>query len=252
MKNFTLNFIMTLVVMMGMALNVNAAPLYETLEEAQAALDEGVVKAGKLSSQAMDPAVAEVLKEAKIDATAVWDSGLRDDINEIERVMPVLNDAMAKAEASIAEYKPLNEAVDGYEQNLLTKISDMAFDLEMEYDGTEMWTNLSEAFEVYKTYLYNTLCELKGKADADMLAAAQGGSFDVDAYLAKEDIELLSIDEVVDRVLKGETIDNIITGISSVVVAPVNSNAAYSLNGNKVSENYKGIVIKGGKKYVVK
>lgn len=253
MKNFTLNVIMTLVMVLSMSLNVNAAPLYETLEEAQAALDKGVHDANEISLLAMDAEVFGKLKVAIIDATAVWDSNLRNDIDEIERVMPALLDAMEEAKKSVAAYEPLNKAIDAYEQEILLAINAKSEELEEEYeDNEEMWNTLSKALSQYKTYLYNTLCVLKSKANAEMLEAANEGNFDVVSFLKKNDIELISVDEVVDRVAKGEDFNDIITGITHVVVAPSGNKAAYSLNGNKVSEGYKGIVIKDGKKIIMK
>lgn len=245
MKNFTLNVIMTLIMMVGMSLNVNAAPLYETLEEAQAALDKGVHEANEISLQAMDADVFEKLKLAIIDATAVWDSDRRNDIDEIERVMPKLLEAMEKAKVSVETYKPLNDAIDKRYKELLDDVDAKLEELAEQYyeENEELYWALADALDAYKTKLYDTFNELKSKADADMLAAAENGKLNIDEQLKKIGIELASIDEVV---------NNVITGITHVVVAPSGNKAAYSLNGNKVSEGYKGIVIKGGKKIIMK
>jgi len=245
MKKFTLNVIMTLIMMVGMSLNVNAAPLYNTLEEAQKALDKGVHDANEISLQAMEAEVFEKLKIAIIDATAVWDSDRRNDIDEIEKVMPALLKAMEEAKVSVEKYKPLNDAIDKRYKELTddvdTKLEELA---EQYYEENEaLYWALSEALEAYKTKLYDTFNELKSKADADMLAAAEEGKLNVDEQLKKIGIELTPIDDVV---------NNVITGIAHVVVAPSGNKAAYTLNGNKVSKGYKGIVIKGGKKIIMK
>ena len=43
-----------------------------------------------------------------------------------------------------------------------------------------------------------------------------------------------------------------VTGIGSVVAEPTANGSAYNLSGQKVSDTYKGIVIKNGKKYLMK
>lgn len=246
MKNFTLNVIMAVAVMMGMSLNVNAA-LYNDLAEAQAALDSGVKEASSLALQWMDKEVYNELKEANDLATKVWDSSDRQDKDKIEAVMPALNEAIEKAKVSVAEYAKLSEVVEAYTIKMQDVIAAKSEELEEEYDGTETWEALYDALLKYNTYFNNTLAELKNNVSQEMLDAANNGTF-----VVEDNIELVSIDEIVEGILAGKDFDEIVTGISSVVAVPANSNIAYGLDGNKVSENYKGIVIKGGKKYVVK
>lgn len=245
MKKFTLNIITTLVLMIGMALNVNAAGMFENLEEAQAELDKNIHLANDIAlSGTMDAAVFEKLQVAIIEATAVWDSDRVNDINEINNVMPVLLSAMDEAQASIEKYKPLDEVINKYNGDMLADILAKSDDLEFEYwEDEEMWDALSAALSNYRSMVADALTELKGCATEEMLTAVSEGKADVAQLLKEAGIVLPSLDEYVNKV---------ITGIDSVVAAPSKNGAAYSLNGNKVSEGYKGIVIKGGKKFVVK
>lgn len=48
------------------------------------------------------------------------------------------------------------------------------------------------------------------------------------------------------------TISEGTTGISSIEAENANSNKMYNLAGQRVDKNYKGIVIKDGKKFIVK
>lgn len=246
MKNFTLNVIMAVAVMMGMSLNVNAA-LYNDLDEAHEALEKGLNEANELFSKWMDEKIHDGLKDAKEAATAVWDTANHGTLEEIEAVMPTLNDAIEKATASAAEYAALSKVLDAYTAKMQTFITTKNEEYTEKYGETENWDALEAALAEYDTYFIKTVNNLKSNVTREMLDAANNGTF-----VVEDNIELVSIDDVVEGVLAGKDFDDIVTGISSVVVAPADSNVAYGLNGNKVSENYKGIVIKGGKKYVVK
>lgn len=250
MKTFYVKFIMVFAVIIGMATNVSAAGEYTVLEDAQNALEEKLEIASKLMGEFMDSDVKKDLSVALIEATAVWDSNLVNDINEINSVMPALLDAIDKAQSSVEEYRELAAMIDQFEHDELAKIDELIDNLEDllgdRIEDDVLLDAIDEAITQWESQLKATLYAVReAGGNPTMLEAFENGD-DMRTILAAEGFDIPELMDVVNAIINGST------GIVSAITGAMDDSAEYGLNGSKVSSNYKGLVIKRGKKIIRK
>lgn len=228
---------MAVAMVFGMAQNVSAAGLYTDLEEAQEALEKNCFIASELNEDGdviMDAEIREELANAYTAAFAVYDSDRKNDLDEINAVMPALLEAIDAAQASVEEYAALsNLCSDFYDEEMA------AIDEALEtYDGDDA---VPEALNEYYERLESLIADLKkGTATQAQLEAVQAGKT-MREILAMSGIEFPTVAQVVEQAT---------TAIGSAVIVKADNVAEYDLGGNIVSSYYKGIVIKNGKKII--
>lgn len=249
MKNLYVKFVMVLTMILGMAATVSAEGFtpYTDIDEACKALRENRGIASNLleGGDLMNDKIKIALKDALENADAVLDDpGRLKNIGEVNAALEILLNAIYDAQKSVEEYKSLSEAIKEFVAAEKAKIDEMIEKLIEEYgDASSIPAAIKDAITQWENKLDAMLAKLKTNgASQAMLDAFNKTTQDMRDVLKAGGYDIPELEDFVADA----------TGITSVTTSMQDNSAEYGLNGNMVSGNYKGIVIKNGKKFIKK
>ncbi|MCH5310738.1 MAG: hypothetical protein J1E57_02090 [Prevotella sp.] len=247
MKNLYVKFIMVLTMIWGITATVSADEFtpYDNLSEAVKELIANRDVAGKLleDGDLMNDEIKAALRDVLADVDAVLDSSRINDLDEVNQALERLLNAIRDAQKSVEEYKDLSDAIKQFVEDEKGKIDDMLDKLSEEYGGvSNIPDEILDAIEQWMKDLDAMLKELLENGASQEMLDAFNKVQDMRDVLKAGGYNIPELEDVVAGA----------TGITSVTTSMHDNSAEYGLNGNMVSGNYKGIVIKNGKKFIKK
>lgn len=221
-------------------MTVQNASAYDTkftadqLDEAKRQLEQAVFEGMALNDELMTKDAQARLSEAVALANAVYDSDRKENVNEINAVMPDL-------------VKNIDEAKESNKQcaEILVKAKDfVASEQEAIFEAAEKAENQSAAIQAALDDLYDQC----GKVEAFLGLSEHISDAMVEAF--KNGKTIRDILEMAGNKLPTIEETIIAAGISSVENAASDNAVEYNLIGARVQPSYKGLIIKGGKKII--